>query len=77
MPTYVEAVFEQGLFRPKERVDLPEGELVRVWLPEAPSPDEEFLRGLCEMARDPAIQQECQAIATEFASTEGDGLETC
>jgi predicted DNA-binding antitoxin AbrB/MazE fold protein len=77
MPTYFEAVFEHGLFRPKERVNLPEGKLVWVWVPEALSPDEALLHGLRERARDPAIQQECRAIASDFSGTEGDGLETC
>lgn len=36
--------------------------------------EDEFKQAMGRMARDPAIRAECEAIARDFAPTEGDGL---
>ena len=36
MSRTIEAVFDQGVFRPRETVRLPQGQVVRVLLPEGP-----------------------------------------
>ncbi|MFN3420955.1 MAG: antitoxin family protein [Armatimonadota bacterium] len=39
MPKVITAVYEQGVFKPLEPVDLPEGKQVQVFIPE-PTPEE-------------------------------------
>ena len=46
MSRTIEAIYENGLFRPLESVTLPEGEYVRVTVPEVPAEIQERLAAL-------------------------------
>ena len=43
MPKVIEAVYENGVFKPLEKVDLPEGVRVRIRIEDI----EDLLKGLC------------------------------
>jgi predicted DNA-binding antitoxin AbrB/MazE fold protein len=44
MPKVIEAVYENGVFKPLEKVDLREGERVKIRIEDRKSRREEFLR---------------------------------
>ncbi len=69
MTQVYEAIYENGVFRPIDKIILEEGRLVRLVVE---SEDDEFAREMEEAARDALFMQDLEECMSDFAAVDAE-----